>query len=281
MTDRSFADHHSLQTASRRANELFDNGSDMPAETTIDWSQDYRAAVYAGYVSRTTHAARGIDSEMHFRTWARATSSRVKGWLPADRALPVLDMGCGAGSLLCLLSELGYTDLTGVDLGVAQLDLARQRCPHATLLQGDLREVLVSNPERFGLIVAFDVIEHFRKDELLPLFTLAAKALRPGGRIIVQTPNADSPWMGPVAYGDLTHEWFFSPASLSDLWRLVGLVGFEARSSTPHPHGVASLGRAVLWGVINGSLSIWSLAETGSRGSGIYSRVFVATAVKG
>lgn len=256
------------------------NGPGRPGETAINGSQDYRSVIYAAYVSMRPRADWVTGSEWSDPTWARAAYSRVKGWLPADRAAPVLDMGCGAGGLLCLLSELGYTDLTGVDLSAEQLQLARRRCPHATLLQGDVRAVLASNAERFGLVVGFDVIEHFRKQEILPLFNLAVKALRPGGRIIVQTPNADSPWMGSVAYGDFTHEWFFTPTSLSDLWRLVGLAGFEARPSRPYVHGVASLGRAVLWRAIEMLLAVWSLAETGSRGSGIYSRVFVATAVK-
>ena len=142
-------------------------------------------------------------------------------------------MGCGPGNLLYLLAQDGYTNLTGIDLSAEQIDLARQWCPTATILQGDVQEFLQQHPGHFGLITGFDIIEHFRKDELLPFMTRIITALRPGGRLILQTPNAESPMVGAVAYGDFTHEWFFTPASLADLLRLSGFEQYEARPSSP------------------------------------------------
>jgi hypothetical protein len=86
--------------------------------------------------------------------------------------------------------------------------------------------------------------------------------------------------MGSVAYGDFTHEWFFTPTSMADLLRQAGLVNYQARGSDPYIHGPKSLVRAILWKVIKNFLKVWNIAETGSPGSGIYTRVFLATAVK-
>jgi len=241
---------------------------------------EYRQRVYETYVSKKLRPNGKDLTEEDYQRWAKAAKVRLRGWLPSNRNIPVLDMGCGPGYFLYMLEQLGYTDLTGVDLSPEQVALARKWCPRATIIHGDVREVLAENPSRFGLISGFDFIEHFSKNELVPLLRLVAEALRPGGRVILQTPNAESPWVGTVAYGDFTHEWFFTPGSLMDMLRQVGLTGFEARPSAPYIHGFRSFGRAMLWSVINLLLVLWNIVETGNRGSGIYTRVFVATAVK-
>lgn len=244
-------------------------------------NEDYRDAIYATYLSFKTHPrSHRTPTEADYRAWAMSAQARLKGWLPSDRNTPILDLGCGTGNFLYLLEQLGYADVRGVDRGAEQVAIARQWCRRATVTEGDVRDVLSENAGCFGLITAFDLIEHFRKDEILPLLQLIVKALRPGGRLILQTPNAASPWMGSVAYLDFTHEWFFTPMSLRNMLELIGLVGFEARASGPFPHGIKSLIRVISWRLLTLLLSLYDLIETGSRGSGIYTRVFVATAVK-
>ena len=241
---------------------------------------EYRQRIYDTYVSQKIRPD-GINlSEKDYRRWARAAKVRLRGWLPSDRNSPVLDMGCGPGYFLYTLEQLGYTDLTGVDLSPEQVALARRWCPRGTIICGDVRKVLAQNPDRFGLIAGFDLIEHFKKDELVPFLRLVAEALQSGGRVIFQTPNAESPWMGTVAYGDFTHEWFFTPGSLIDALRQVDLTGFEARSCGPYVHGIRSLARVLIWRGLSFFLLLWNLAETGSRSHGIYTRVFVVTGVK-
>jgi 2-polyprenyl-3-methyl-5-hydroxy-6-metoxy-1,4-benzoquinol methylase len=248
--------------------------------TEPDQSRHYRQTLYDSYVSQKTRPGGLTHGEAEYRKWADAAHSRLAGWLPADRATPILDLGCGAGNFLYLLQQQGYTNLMGVDLSDEQLDLARQWCPNATLVQGAAQTVLAQQSGHFGLISGFDIIEHFGKEEILPVLELIVRALRPGGRLILQTPNAESPLAGAVVYGDFTHEWFFTPTSLADLLRVSGLTGYEARPSGPHVHGAASLLRAAIWRGVTWGLTLWNMAEVGHRGSGIYTRVFVATALK-
>jgi cyclopropane fatty-acyl-phospholipid synthase-like methyltransferase len=197
--------------------------------------------------------------------------------------MPVLDVGCGAGYMLYLLTQMGYTNCTGVDISAEQITLAQKWCPHATILHGDMQHVLQQNPNHFGVITALDVIEHFTKDEILTLLTLIFQALRPGGRLIIQTPNAESPWFGSVAYSDFTHEWFFTPRGLHDVLLQAGFTNYQARPSEPVLAGYkwSRFMRFLTWKCIHKLLVIWNLAETGGAGSNIYTRVFVATAVKG
>ena len=101
---------------------------------------DYRQKIYATYVSQKEQLGGYRYSQAHYEVWSQAARARLKGWVPLDRALPVLDMGCGPGNLLYLLAQDGYTNLTGIDLSAEQIDLARQWCPTATILQGDVQE---------------------------------------------------------------------------------------------------------------------------------------------
>jgi SAM-dependent methyltransferase len=212
--------------------------------------------------------------------WARSTHARIKDWLPRDRSTPILDLGCGEGYFLHLMDELGYTDVSGVDLNPARVRLAQRLAPRARVCAGDARGVLADNPGRFGLITAFDVLEHVPKQEILPLLDLAAKALSRGGRVIIQTPNGESPWMGTVGYGDFTHECFFTPASLAQLLNGAGLTGFAVRECGPLGLGVKSFVRLLLWQFLRAAMLSWNLVETGMAGSGICTRVFLATALK-
>jgi SAM-dependent methyltransferase len=241
-------------------------------------NRSYRQYYYHNYLS-----LKGYQKDLElkdYQQWAGAAEALLRNWLPPDRHAPILDMGCGDGKFLFMLEQMGYTDLTGVDLSLEQIERARQWCPGARIIQGDVRALLQDNTERFQLISGFDVIEHFHQDEMLPLLSLIRGALTTGGRVIFQTPNAISPWVGTVAYGDFTHEWFFTPGSLADILNLQGFTKFEARACEPKIHGLKSLVRASLWQLLKLSYALINLIETGAGYNGIYTRVFVGTAVK-
>lgn len=242
--------------------------------------REYREVLYRNYASSWATLTGFQHSESDYQHWANAIRHRIRWWLPSDRCADILDMGCGSGNFLRYLEELGYSSLTGVDVSLEQVTLARQKCKVATVLHGNVQQVLAQYPGRFDLITGFDVLEHFRKEEILPLLFLVSNGLRHGGRVILQTPNGESPWIGAVGYSDFTHEWFYTPLGLSHLLAQVGLQRFEARPSGPIVHGIKSLARGMLWYLIHLLLVLWNISETGTKGSGIYTRVFIATALK-
>jgi SAM-dependent methyltransferase len=143
---------------------------------------------------------------------------------------------------------------------------------------GDLLAFLRARPQRFDLLTGLDIVEHFTKDEVLEFLDACRGALRPGGRLVLQTPNGESPFGGAVRYGDFTHETCFTPALLAQLLELTGFTAVECRECHPVARGVVSLLRIALWRVIRQLLRLWNLAETGSAGSGVLTRVFLASA---
>lgn len=235
----------------------------------------FRDRVYEHYVSemKPESLSAGIGS---YEAWSQATDKRLKGWLPALKNEVILDLACGSGNVLHLLKATGYRNVTGVDRSPEQVDLARQfgfevHC-------ADVFEFLAKRSSDTDCVMAFDILEHLMKDEMFAFLDACAKALKPGGSLIIQTPNAESPWGMSIRYTDITHEQAFDPASLRHILRVAGFDGFEARECGPVVHGVVSFGRRILWLGIRAGLVLWNLAETGSRGSGIYTRVFLARA---
>jgi len=238
---------------------------------------DYRSRIYEKYASLMQDAEPFFNEE-EAKRWGRAYHIFLKGWLPERKDASILEIGCGWGRLLYFLKTRGYTNLKGVDISPEQVNLARQVIN--SVAERNAIEYLDSHPDSFDLIIGLDIIEHFRKDEVLHFLWGCYKATRSGGRLILQTPNAESPWGIMHRYHDFSHELAFDPFSLKKLLELCGFVKIEPRPAGPVVHGVLSLGRFLLWKVIWSLLALWNLSETASIGSGIYTRVFLISAIK-
>jgi len=237
---------------------------------------DYRTRIYKEYASRMQDTPIVFD-EVEAVRWGRAYDTFLKGWLP-EKNVAILDVACGGGKLLHFFKSRGYTDLQGVDVSPEQVTLSKQVTENITEVNSI--DYLEEKKESYDFITGLDIIEHFQKSEVLKFLDASYGALKPGGRIILQTPNAESPWGMTHRYNDFTHEIAFNPNSLKRLLSLCGFFEIESREAGPVIHGVVSLGRYLIWKAIRVGLAIWNLAETGSRGSDIYTRVFLISGRK-
>lgn len=233
----------------------------------------YRDRIYPQYTS--LHTPNSINNDIKsLSTTTSQLLARLDKWLPKNRTAVCLDVACGSGELLFALKATGFEKLCGVDCSSQQVLVAKQIFPDVQ--EGDAINYLRENKGKFDLITAFDIIEHLDKNEVIEFLDSLHAALKPGGRGILQTPNADSPWFASLRYGDFTHEVAFTPKSLDRLAKVAGFVGFEARECRPFPHGFKSYVRLVLWHLLRMTLLSWNLVETGSTGSRILTRVFIA-----
>lgn len=237
----------------------------------------YREKLYAKYATlQVPNWLQTTDKGLKINNGAIAR--RLRGWLPAAKDVSCLDLGCGAGDLLLALRSMGFTNVAGVDGGPEQVRIAKSR--NLDVVQGDIVDFLSKTERTFDLIFAFDVIEHFTKDEVLDLLALIHTRLSPGGRLILQTPNAISPWASHYRYGDLTHELIFSPECLATTLRMSDLIPIGIREVAPYPHGLVSSVRWLLWKLIWASYAARNYIESGSSYGGVYTRNMLICAVK-
>jgi 2-polyprenyl-3-methyl-5-hydroxy-6-metoxy-1,4-benzoquinol methylase len=239
-----------------------------------------RDSIYSHYARDFQDAT---DSTFKVETaarWGRAYDWYFRQWLPTERSADIGELACGHGRMLHFLRERGYTNLSAVDLSADQVALARQVTPNVT--HGNALEWLREHRQSFDLLVAMDLIEHFTREEALLFIDLCFAALKPGGRLILQTPNADSPFGLQHRYNDMTHEWAFNANQLSRLLARAGFISIELRELGPVPWGYSAVSsvRWLAWRAIRGLLQFWNLAETGASFP-VLTRVFAAAACKG
>lgn len=239
----------------------------------------YRERIYDRYASGFQDAGEAFDVAAAER-WGKAFDWYLREWLPEDKNAPILEVACGRGNLLHFFKTRGFKNISGVDVSPEQVVLARQVIE--TVHEENVLEFLDAHGGEYELIVGLDIIEHFNKDEVLRFLDGCRSALKPGGRLVLQTPNAETPWAGYHRYNDFTHEVCFQHNSLARLLRLCGFHDVVAREQGPVPRGysLVSSARWLLWQCIRVQLKIYNLAEIGSAGSGVFSRIFLASAIR-
>lgn len=222
----------------------------------------YRERIYSNYVKARDESV--VPMSLNDLAVRAPTMHRViRDFFPKDKSAAILDLGCGNGTLVYFASLAGYSNIQGVDVSAQQVDLAN-KLGILNVRQGDFIETLKTiPPESLDALVAFDVIEHFTKDELIDLVDAVNSTLKPGGRWIIHAPSANSPFFGSIRYGDYTHEQAFTPASLQQLMKSSNYSKVEFAECTPLVHGLRSLLRAIVWKLFRFILLIANAAETG------------------
>jgi SAM-dependent methyltransferase len=190
----------------------------------------------------------------------------IERWVPPDRTQRILDIGCGYGAILHFLREAGYTNLIGIDASAEQVAAAHE-LGLDVVQQGSLLGFLRQTRDAScDVVIAFDVLEHFTKPELLELTDEIQRVLRGGGRLIVHVPNAEGIFPGRILFGDLTHEMAFTRQSLQQLFSVCGFARVTVAEDAPVPHGLLSSVRLALWTVLRSLFRLIHAAETGDTG---------------
>lgn len=167
----------------------------------------------AGYADYERHAA-------EFALTFRAKMSRLLRYGPVH---DLLEIGCGPGYFLATATRAGVTRVVGVDRNPWAIEQAR-RAGHAAYL-GSID--VISPSDRFDAVAMLDLIEHIA--EPMPFLEQVRQRLRPGGRLLIMTPNIESLLArisGPrwVSFKIPEHLHYFTHRSLE---RLLHANGFE------------------------------------------------------
>jgi 2-polyprenyl-3-methyl-5-hydroxy-6-metoxy-1,4-benzoquinol methylase len=237
---------------------------------------DVKDRAFASYV--TTHLAprKGAVTIEVLETQAHRWDTCFAQFLPKDKAARIVDLGCGAGSMVWWLHKRGYSAAEGVDLSAEQVAVAKA-LGVTNVRQTDLRTYLADAADSFDVVFARDVFEHLDRTTLVRVLDLVHTSLRPGGRLVLQVPNAESPFGGRIRYGDITHELAFTSASVSQLLLMAGFSEPRTYSVEPVVYGVKTFLRLLAWKGVQALYRLLISIEIG-RGSRIVSQNLIAVA---
>lgn len=138
-----------------------------------------------------------------------------------DRRPRILDVGCGTGANLLMLSK--YGDAEGVDVSEDALAFCRERGLDKVKLGA--AEQLPYDDATFDLVTAFDVVEHM-DDDLAGLSEMR-RVLRPGGRVLLFVPTFMFLWGLQDDVSNHRRRY-----RLSQLRRVLEQAGFEIERTT-------------------------------------------------
>ncbi|MCK5296392.1 MAG: tetratricopeptide repeat protein [Alphaproteobacteria bacterium] len=105
---------------------------------------------------------------------------QVSKLFKANKTLSVLDAGCGTGLCASMLRPFAKK-LNGLDISAGMLEKARNLNLYDELIEQELTEHLLENPNRYDLIIASDVLCYFgRLDSIIDAMETA---LKPDGAV--------------------------------------------------------------------------------------------------
>ena len=145
----------------------------------------------------------------------------------------LLDIGSGAGLFLAAAAQRDWS-VVGLELSSAGVEFSKRT------LGLDVRQATAESvdslAETFDVVTMFDVIEHLYNP--IAVLRLARSVLRPGGLMVVSTPNFDA--LSRLALGTdwailspLEHLYYFSAATLSRAFLAAGYS--SSRIHNRHP----------------------------------------------
>ena len=125
--------------------------------------------------------------------WWFVARRRILGALLSRLDIPVkadiLEVGCGTGGNIALLSRFGAVTCVEMDETAAEIARARNLAP---VLNGKLPDGLPEFSQKFDVVTVFDVIEHVEEDGAS--LEMLSSLLNPGGSIVVTVPAFNFLW---------------------------------------------------------------------------------------
>jgi 3' terminal RNA ribose 2'-O-methyltransferase Hen1 len=181
------------------ADEAIERLNEMAGEPTEDEVEPQTVTTDADGIIVAAKAAAEEKLEKPLRLHDQRLDA-VAAILKHSGARRVLDLGCGSGKLLKrLMKENQFTEILGVDVAIADLEIAAKRLRLETLPERQrariklLQGALTYRDERlsgFDAAALVEVIEHIDLDRLSSVERVVFECARPGV-VVVTTPNRD------------------------------------------------------------------------------------------
>lgn len=125
-----------------------------------------------------------------FKCALKTLFTKAKDALNSQDSDRVLEIGCGMGEFLEYKPKGEYV---GIDISIDNISEARKRYPNNEFHAMDALN-LDFKPEYFDKIICIETIEHLTIRELVMLYYTLPALIKPGGTIVITTPNLFYLW---------------------------------------------------------------------------------------
>lgn len=191
----------------------------------------------------------------------------IRKALPAEPNSRILDIGCGLGQFLHALGSIGYRETEGIDISPEAVENCLRRGLNVSRIENLERYCEEYSGPRFDLILMSHVLEHIRKDRIIPTLRLIRdRLLATGGGLLVMVPNAQSNTGCYWAYEDFTHGTLFTAGSLYFVLMSAGFgeVRFLDPDGVEDSKPLVRLGKRILLPIYRMRLTFWNLVTSSS-----------------
>ncbi|WP_432946878.1 class I SAM-dependent methyltransferase [Kribbella sp. CA-253562] len=153
--------------------------------------------------------------------WLRTA---IDGFAAAVSGLgPVLDVGCGPGDVTAYLAERGL-EVSGVDLSPRMIEHARRRYPGLRFEVASATELELADAS-YGGILGWWSLFNLPRPVLPAVIESFARALVPGGHLIIATHQGEGDIERTEAYGAVPVSWTTHLWQPDELWAMLAAAG--------------------------------------------------------
>ena len=147
--------------------------------------QHYWNYRYSGYSKVNQKELEGIQRERWKKQFERL--------LPSNKNLKVLDIGTGPGFFTIILEELGYTNITGIDVSEKMLEVAKENIQKYGKKNSSIQLIQMNaqklefKPESFDIIVSRNLTWNLEKPQ--QAYSEWLRVLKPNGALFIFDAN--------------------------------------------------------------------------------------------
>lgn len=200
LEEQTRSDHRALRAVLDRLTVFLD-ASARQARKALEGDEDEPslAEQYASF----EQTFRGEREQIKQRAAHYLGTLAAAGINPGDEGI-VLDLGSGRGEWLEVLAEHGYHG-RGVDSNHGMLEASESRGHE--VVEADALDYLRAQPDgSLAAVTSMHMVEHMPHPVVVQLLDETLRVLRPGGVLILETPNPENVLVGScMFYMDPTH----------------------------------------------------------------------------
>ena len=147
-----------------------------------------------------------FDLSRYSSPYEKARTKILEDLIPGGDNGKALDIGCGPGHFSRVLTGRRW-ETTAIDTDPENIDKVSAYVAETHL--GDALSALPSlGSDQYGLVLALEIIEHMPKTHGTIMLNEILRLLKPGGKLVISTPNRYSPQgLGGYYWGEKIRGW--------------------------------------------------------------------------